>query len=81
MDSSEAANIIKAGENARVPFATPIPVYIAYFTMASGDDGKLAAFGDIYGRDAAVVASFARPREEKITQPAQIIIANDRPGT
>ena len=55
-DSKEAADIIKAGENARIPFTTPIPVYIAYFTLASGGDGKLAPFADIYGRDAPVVA-------------------------
>ena len=80
-DSKEAADIIKAGENARIPFTTPIPVYIAYFTLASGGDGKLAPFADIYGRDAPVVASFGRPREEKVKVAPQPIIANDAPGT
>ena len=80
-DSKQAAEIIKAGENTRIPFTTPIPVYIAYFTLASGGDGKLAPFADIYGRDTAVVASFAKPRAEKILVAPQPIIANDAPGT
>jgi lipoprotein-anchoring transpeptidase ErfK/SrfK len=82
IEPTEAATIIKAGENAKIAFTDPIPVYVAYFTYASDPDGKLTAFEDIYGRDKPVVSSFAKPREEKILPAVpQKIIANDAPGT
>jgi len=45
-----------------VPLAKTMPVYITYFTMGRDIDGKLRSFDDIYGRDAAVLASFDQPR-------------------
>jgi len=53
-----------------VPMTRTFPVYISYFTM--GQDtamtGRLTTYRDIYGRDAAVLASFAKARELKTTQ-------------
>ena len=66
VQSSDAATVFKREHNDRIPFIDPVPVYINYFTLASSGDGKLTPFADIYGRDAPVVASFAKPREEKI---------------
>ncbi len=81
MASDEAANLFKAGENTKVPFAEKIPVYINYFTMASAGDGKLATFADIYGRDEAVVASLASARVDKsVPQPVKEIRAIEAPG-
>lgn len=42
---------------AQVGLATPLPVYIAYFTAAVEEDGGIATFPDVYGRDGPVVAS------------------------
>jgi len=57
-----------SGKYTRVPMTRTFPVYITYFTMAQDISGKLATFRDIYGRDASVLASFAKPRELKTTQ-------------
>jgi murein L,D-transpeptidase YcbB/YkuD len=57
-----------SGKYTRVPMTRTFPVYITYFTMAQDIDGKLTTFRDIYGRDLAVLASFAKPRELKTTQ-------------
>lgn len=40
-----------------VTLVSPLPVYIVYFTAAAEDDGGIATFPDIYGRDGLVVAS------------------------
>jgi murein L,D-transpeptidase YcbB/YkuD len=57
-----------SGRYTKVPMTRTFPVYITYFTMAQNISGKLATFRDIYGRDAPVLASFAKPRELKTTQ-------------
>jgi murein L,D-transpeptidase YcbB/YkuD len=57
-----------SGKYTRVTMTKTFPVYITYFTMAQDITGKLATFRDIYGRDAPVLASFAKPREMKTTQ-------------
>ena len=41
-----------------VPLATPVPVYITYLTAMPSDDGSSVAFyDDVYGRDAAQLAT------------------------
>jgi len=45
-----------AGIEEAVPLATPVPVYITYLT-AMPDGGSIAYFDDVYGRDAAKMAS------------------------
>lgn len=57
-----------SGKYTKVPMTRTFPVYITYFTMAQDINGQLATFRDIYGRDAPVLASFAKPRELKTTQ-------------
>jgi murein L,D-transpeptidase YcbB/YkuD len=42
---------------AQVSLAEPLPVYIAYFTAAVEENGEIATFPDVYGRDGPVVAS------------------------
>ena len=58
----------RSGKYTKVQMTRTFPVYITYFTMAQDISGKLATFSDIYGRDTAVLASFAKPREIKTTQ-------------
>jgi L,D-transpeptidase YcbB len=78
----EAADIIKQGKTTKVPFTETIPVYILYFTYATGLDGKLQSFGDLYGRDVAVVKSLASPRVERSEDDYQRapVIAIEAPG-
>ncbi len=59
-----------SGKTTRFGFDQPFPVYIAYWTARPGADGKLVTYKDLYGRDAPVVASFARPG-----RPAAVVLA------
>ncbi|MET0251639.1 MAG: L,D-transpeptidase family protein [Novosphingobium sp.] len=52
-----------SGVYTKVPMTKTFPVYITYFTYARDVNGALRKFTDIYGRDAPVVASFAKPRQ------------------
>ena len=52
-----------SGKYTKVPMTKTFPVYLTYFTMATGIDGKMGKFADIYGRDAPVLASLAAPRK------------------
>lgn len=61
----EAIAIVNSGEYTKVALKKTFPVYITYFTMAQDIDGKMRSFGDIYGRDAPVLASLNAPREQK----------------
>lgn len=56
----EAMGYSRSGEYTRVPLQRQIPVYIAYFTLGVNDAGELTEFGDIYSRDAPVLASLTR---------------------
>ena len=60
------------GETTRFGFDQPFPVYIAYWTAAVGADGKVTQFKDLYGRDAPVIASFAKPGRAAATVLAAV---------
>ena len=64
----EVTAISESGKYTKVPLTSPMPVYIGYFTMAKDINGQLIAWPDIYGRDGAVLASFALPRQPKTGQ-------------
>lgn len=49
--------VIASGVTQKVNLRSPIPVYVGYFTAAAEDNGAIATFPDIYGRDGPVVAS------------------------
>ena len=66
----EFGEAIASGKTTRFGFEKPFPVYVAYWTMIPGDNGSVKKLADIYGRDAPVVASFAKPG-----RPAASIIA------
>lgn len=54
---------LAANRTAQAQLARPLPIYIAYLTAAADEDGEMATFPDIYGRDSAIVAALT-DREE-----------------
>lgn len=58
----QAVDYNMSGKYTRVPMTKVFPVYLTYLTMATGIDGNMGKFNDIYGRDVPVLASFAKPR-------------------
>ena len=78
----EAAAAFNSTTYRRVVLKQSFPVYIGYFTMGSdANTGALTSFGDIYGRDAPVIASFHKARMLHTTQRAsnEEIIKLDNP--
>ena len=78
--ADEGAEILNSGKYTRVAFEKKMPVYITYFTMATDINGKLSTFGDVYGRDSAVLASFSAPRvanRSRVTDEQIIVIEDD----
>jgi L,D-transpeptidase YcbB len=75
--AEELADLIKAGKTTKVPFKANIPVFISYFTLGTAVDGTMKPYADVYGRDAPVIASFAKPRAalapEPVTAPTPVI--------
>lgn len=49
--------VLASGQSRKVDLATPIPVYVVYFTMRAHLNGSVTTHPDIYRRDAAVVAA------------------------
>jgi murein L,D-transpeptidase YcbB/YkuD len=50
---------VASGKTVQANVATPIPVYIVYFTVAATSDGPPAKYSDLYGRDGKVLAGLA----------------------
>ena len=64
----------------RVVLKQSIPVYITYTTMGLNVDGQMTTYKDLYGRDAAVLASLHAPRVLHTTQRTstqEVIVADD----
>ncbi|MBB6427709.1 L,D-transpeptidase family protein [Sphingopyxis sp. JAI128] len=57
----EFGEAIASGKTTRFGFDQPFPVYVAYWTVVPDGKGGIKKLADIYGRDAPVVASFAKP--------------------
>jgi L,D-transpeptidase YcbB len=53
-DRDDIDRAVGTGRNQQVSLATPVPVYIAYFTAAATTDGDIVTYNDIYGRDGPV---------------------------
>ena len=77
----QAVQNFESRKYTKVPMTRTFPVYLTYFTMARDIDGVMRTFGDIYGRDVPVLASFTKPREAKTTQRSsnEAIIKLDNP--
>lgn len=71
----EFGEAIASGKTTRFGFAEPFPVYVAYWTMIPDGKGGVKKLADLYGRDAPVVASFAKPG-----RPTATIIAPKPPA-
>ncbi len=48
---------LASGQSTKVDLATPIPVYVVYFTMRAHLTGRVTTHPDVYHRDDAVVAA------------------------
>ena len=70
----EFGEAIASGKTTRFGFDEPFPVYVAYWTMVPDGRGGVKKLADLYGRDAPVVASFAKPG-----RPTATIIAPEPP--
>jgi murein L,D-transpeptidase YcbB/YkuD len=57
----EFGEAIASGKTTRFGFDKPFPVYVAYWTVIPDGKGGTKKLVDLYGRDAPVVASFAKP--------------------
>jgi murein L,D-transpeptidase YcbB/YkuD len=57
----EFGEAIASGATTRFGFDKPFPVYVAYWTVIPDGKGGTKKLADLYGRDAPVVASFAKP--------------------
>lgn len=73
--ANDLVTLIRAGKTEKYPFKEAIPVHIGYFTMATAGGKAVQSFPDLYGRDAPVVAAFARPRDEAVAAPPSIVAA------
>ncbi len=49
--------VLVSGQSTKADLATPIPVYVVYFTMRTHEDGGVTTHADIYNRDDAVIAA------------------------
>jgi murein L,D-transpeptidase YcbB/YkuD len=81
MSPEEAAQNHLSMVYTKVPMTRTFPVYITYFTMGKDINGRLSTYGDIYERDAPVLASFQAPRQLKTSQrkSTEEIIKLDNP--
>ncbi len=72
----EFGEAIASGETTRFGFDSPFPVYVAYWTVIPDGKGGIKKLADIYGRDAPVVDSFAKPGRPTATiiAPAPTVV-------
>ncbi|ENY80773.1 L,D-transpeptidase family protein [Sphingopyxis sp. MC1] len=57
----EFGDVVASGKTTRFGFERPFPVYVAYWTVVPDGKGGIKKLNDLYGRDAPVVTSFAKP--------------------
>jgi murein L,D-transpeptidase YcbB/YkuD len=59
-DRPKIDQTVASGKTVQANVATPIPVYIVYFTVAATSDGPgVVTYKDMYGRDGKVIAALA----------------------
>jgi murein L,D-transpeptidase YcbB/YkuD len=54
--------VLASKKTVQANFAKPIPVYIVYFSAAASTDGRIVNYGDVYRRDAKVLAALDAKR-------------------
>jgi murein L,D-transpeptidase YcbB/YkuD len=60
--------VLASKKTVQADFDKPIPVYIVYFSAAASTDGQIVNYGDVYKRDAKVLASLLdkRPADKTV---------------
>lgn len=77
----EAVEIAASGKYTKVALERKWPVYITYFTMGTDVNGKMKTFGDIYDRDAPVLASLDQARiGNRARETDEEVVAIEAPG-
>jgi murein L,D-transpeptidase YcbB/YkuD len=71
---SRISSTIAGGERQQVNLDEPVPVYLAYFTVRVLDNGNVAFFDDVYGRDSARLANIHR----QLSQPVEVEVVASR---
>ncbi len=61
---------IATGDTTHIAPKAKLPVYVAYFTAFAAADGSLQFRGDVYGRDARLIAAMARTSFSQVMPPA-----------
>ena len=56
-DRAQIDAVLASGKTIKADLATPVPIYVVYFTVRAGADGSITKYPDVYGRDAVVVAA------------------------
>jgi L,D-transpeptidase YcbB len=55
--SSDKVGSMYSGGGGEVALSKPVPVYLTYFTVRAGEDGKLERYSDIYGNDERLMSA------------------------
>lgn len=71
----EFGEVVASGKTTRFGFDDPFPVYVAYWTVVPNGKSGVKKLADLYGRDAPVIASFAKPG-----RPTATIVAPKAPA-
>jgi len=78
---SQLTQLIAARDTKRVPLERPIPVYFLYWTAIAAPDGGVGFRGDLYGRDARLIAALAQPGvESRELASVESNVPESRPG-
>ncbi len=48
---------LASGKTIKADLATPVPIYVVYFTARAAVDGSIVRYADVYGRDSVVEAA------------------------
>jgi murein L,D-transpeptidase YcbB/YkuD len=56
-DHARVSQTVASGKSVQANLASPVPVYIVYFTVAATSDGPPMSYSDMYGRDGKVLAA------------------------
>jgi murein L,D-transpeptidase YcbB/YkuD len=68
--TTSTQSMIDLGVTQRVAAASPMPVYLVYWTAFSDDDGQVSFRPDIYGRDERLIAQLGGKRSVRVTSAA-----------
>lgn len=73
--AEQVEDIIASGRTRDIILDEHIPVYIAYFTAAVGENGEVAFFNDVYNRDRELIAAMVGSAPDE----PELVAENVRP--